>query len=111
MMQQHLAPLDFTTFKPLDPRMLESLESLLAADLPKLLHLIPEEQGRMGVAAAAVSQVAGAASPFAVMKVGGASEQSVYQAQWMVPPSTADFKAEFEAIGPHAGKITGQQAK
>merc|ERR1719343_1911690 len=76
IMQQHLAPLDFSTFKPLDPKMLELLETLLNVDLPKLLQLIPEEQSRTGVRVAAVSQVAGAPSPFAVMKVGGASEQS-----------------------------------
>jgi len=111
LMQQKLAPMDFSTFKPLDPSKLQALETLLAVELPKLLQQIPEEQGREGVEAAKVSQVGGTASPFAVMKIGGASEQSVYQNQWLVPPCTDDFRLEFEALKPTAGKITGQQAK
>jgi len=110
-MQQILGPADWTSFKPLNPKMLELLETLLNVDLPKLLQLIPEEQSRTGVRVAAVSQVTGAPSPFAVMKVAGASEQSVYQKSYIVPPKTADYKAEFDALQPQDGRLTGQQAK
>eukprot|EP00928_Gymnodinium_smaydae_P034765 TRINITY_DN2456_c1_g1_i1.p1 TRINITY_DN2456_c1_g1~~TRINITY_DN2456_c1_g1_i1.p1 ORF type:complete len:685 (-),score=192.54 TRINITY_DN2456_c1_g1_i1:63-2117(-) len=111
MMQARLAPMDFTTFNRIDPAKMMALEELLSEDLPKLLPLIPEEQGRMGISAAAVSQVVGAASPFAVMKTGGASEQSVYQAEWLRPPNTSKYAAEFEALGPIDGKLTGAQAR
>jgi len=112
MMQQHLAPMDFTTFKPLNPEKLEALESLLSVDLPKLLQLIPEEQAALGVVAAPLLQVGGLASPFAVMKVGGASEASVYQAGWLVAPDLAAYEAEFQALGPNgSGKLSGQQAR
>lgn len=111
MMQQLLAPLDFSTFKPLDPQKLEALEHLLTTDLPKLLQVIPEEQARVAVAPAAISQVCGSPTPFAVMKVGGASEQSVYQSQWFVPPVVAEYEADFEALNPRDGKLTGEQAK
>lgn len=111
-MQHHLAKLDFTTFKALDPLKLEALDSLLTVDLPKLLQQIPEEQAALGVHSASIAQIAGPASPFAVMKVDGASEASVYQAQWLVPPDVALYEEEFQALEPNSdGKITGQQAR
>ncbi|CAK0872982.1 unnamed protein product [Prorocentrum cordatum] len=110
-MQQILQPADWSAFRPLNPEMLELLETLLNVDLPELLQLIPEEQSRTGVNVAAVPQVAGQASPFAVMKVGGASEQSAYAKYYTVPPKTADYKAEFESLKPQDGRLTGQQAK
>lgn len=111
MMQQHLAPLDFSTFKPLDPEKMKALESLLAMDLPKLVQMIPEEQERNAIAAAAIAQVAGAASPFAVMKIAGASEHSVNLAQWLVSPDAEEYAEEFERLGPQDGKIAGHTAK
>lgn len=111
MMQQHLAPLDFSTFKPLDEDKLEALEKLLSVELPKLLQLIPEEQARMGVGAADLSQIHGNPSPFAVMKVGGASESSAFVSQWRIPPNVAEYEGEFAALAPEGGRISGSQAK
>lgn len=111
MMQQLLAPLDFTSFKPLDQEKLRQLDELLTLDLPKLLQLIPEEQSRISVAPAAVSQVTGTPTPFAVMKVGGASEQSVYAPRWLVPPDVSEYAAEFSELNPRDGKVSGEQAK
>ena len=50
---------------------MKALEQLLSVDVPALLRLIPEEQGQSGgkVVPAAVAQVGGSPSPFAVMKV------------------------------------------
>eukprot|EP00929_Paragymnodinium_shiwhaense_P112137 TRINITY_DN80390_c0_g1_i1.p1 TRINITY_DN80390_c0_g1~~TRINITY_DN80390_c0_g1_i1.p1 ORF type:complete len:633 (+),score=155.93 TRINITY_DN80390_c0_g1_i1:210-2108(+) len=111
MMQERLTPMDFSTFNKLDSAKMQALEELLSTDLPKLLQVIPEEQGRMGVAAAAVSQVTGTASPFAVMKVGGASEVSVFQQGWLTSPNAAQYEADFQGLKPVDGKITGAQAK
>merc|ERR1712014_145942 len=94
MMQERLAPLDFTTFKQIDPAKMQALEELLSSDLPKLLQLIPEEQGRLGVTEAAVSQVVGMASPFAVMKVGGASEHTVFNSGWLRAPDVSTYEAD-----------------
>merc|ERR1711957_336046 len=115
MMQQVLAPMDFSTFSPLDPKKLEAVEKMLTVDLPELLQLIPKEQEQE--AAANVSQIAGRASPFAVMKVGGATEASVFQAQWCEAPIVAEYEAEFDQLltknpnGKEVGKISGKQAK
>ncbi|CAK0803332.1 unnamed protein product [Prorocentrum cordatum] len=38
--------------------------------------------------------------------------KSVYQTQWLAPPSTDEYRAEFAQLGPStAGKVSGQQAK
>jgi GTP-binding protein EngB required for normal cell division len=110
VMQEKLAPVDFTKLPKLDPRKMQALEQMLSEDLPKLLQLIPTEAA--ATAQTNLTQVAPEASPFAVMKIGGKTETSVFQGQWLVPPDPADYKAEFEALGPSpAGKITGQKAK
>ncbi|CAE7691077.1 Ehd1 [Symbiodinium microadriaticum] len=111
MMQQILTPMDFSTFKPVDPEKLQAVEALLAVDLPKLLQLIPEEQVRYGIEEAAVAQIVGMASPFAVMKVEGNTEQSVYKGQWQRPPTVEQFQADFDGLHPVDGKINAQQAK
>ncbi|OLP77088.1 EH domain-containing protein 1 [Symbiodinium microadriaticum] len=110
-LQQILTPMDFSTFKPVDPEKLQAVEALLAVDLPKLLQLIPEEQVRYGIEEAAVAQIVGMASPFAVMKVEGNTEQSVYKGQWQRPPTVEQFQADFDGLHPVDGKINAQQAK
>merc|ERR1712008_217868 len=95
--------MDFSTFQPLDPQKLNDLDDLLQTELPRLLKQIPDEQLRMGVVAAPVAQVTGRPSPFAVMKIGGASEQSVYKSRWHSPPVVADHVADFEQLGPKDG--------
>eukprot|EP00406_Dinophysis_acuminata_P024708 CAMPEP_0179348650 /NCGR_PEP_ID=MMETSP0797-20121207/73816_1 /TAXON_ID=47934 /ORGANISM="Dinophysis acuminata, Strain DAEP01" /LENGTH=557 /DNA_ID=CAMNT_0021063471 /DNA_START=15 /DNA_END=1686 /DNA_ORIENTATION=- len=111
IMQQHLAPLDFSTFKPLDKAKLDALDELLTVDLPRLLQQIPEEQAQMGVQAADISQISGIASPFACMKIGGAREQSVFLNEWLVPPNVAEYEADFSEMDNGTGKVNGQQAK
>lgn len=111
MMQDRLRSMDFTTFKPMDPARVEAVDELLFTDLPKLLQLIPEEQARSGLQCAAVPQVGGAPSPFAVLKVGGVDEKSVFQTQWLVAPDSSDYESTFQTLGPVHGKITGTQAK
>lgn len=88
----------------------EALESMLHVDVPKLLQLIPDEAA--AVQETEMSQIGTQASPFAVMKIGGANETTVYQNQWLSPPNADDYAAEFSALGPNEyGKITGHQAK
>mmetsp|Transcript_10751 Transcript_10751/g.32538 ORF Transcript_10751/g.32538 Transcript_10751/m.32538 type:complete len:475 (-) Transcript_10751:143-1567(-) len=108
-MQEKLALWDFTKFANVDKKKVELLDSMLSVDFPRLLKLLPEETEQVE---STVGIVGTMASPFAVIKVGGATETSVYQSQWLVPPDVEDYRAEFMAIGPNAeGKITGQKAK
>merc|ERR1712176_1617067 len=92
-MQEKLKAIDFSKFTKIDQRKLDILEVILSDEIPRLLQMIPEE---VAVAAdAALEQVGPEASPFAVMKVGGATEMSVYQTQWLVPPQTEEYIADF----------------
>jgi GTPase SAR1 family protein len=110
MMQEKLAPLDFSKFSKTDNKKMDALEAMLSAEVPKLLAMIPDEVAVQDDAK--LTMVGPEASPFAVMKVGGATETSVYQSQWLVPPNPEDYRAEFMAIGPNqAGRLTGQKAK
>jgi EH domain-containing protein 1 len=110
MMQEKLAPLDFSKFVKVDNKKMDSLEAMLSAEIPKLLSMVPDEVAAQDEAK--LTNIGPEASPFAVMKVGGATETSVYQSQWLVPPNPEDYRAEFMAIGPNqAGRITGQKAK
>merc|ERR1712060_122607 len=54
----------------------------------------------------------GEASPFTVVRNGGALETSAYQSQWLVPPDVEEYRAAFMDIGPNQlGKITGFKVK
>jgi GTPase SAR1 family protein len=110
MMQEKLAAMDFSKFSKVDKKKMDNLDQMLSVHVPKLLALVPDE-----VAAATETemlQMSAEATPFAVMKIGGLHEGSVYQTQWLVAPNPEDYRADFMALGPDAkGKITGQKAK
>merc|ERR1712048_343029 len=108
MMQQRLSRMDFTTFNKLDPEKLQSLEELLSDDIPRIMKLIPEEQNRIGTEAVCIAQVSDKPSPFAVTEV---SQSLKIKAEWLVAPDVADYREDFEALGPIDGKLTGQQAR
>mmetsp|Transcript_52343 Transcript_52343/g.149221 ORF Transcript_52343/g.149221 Transcript_52343/m.149221 type:complete len:583 (-) Transcript_52343:402-2150(-) len=112
-LQEKLVTMDFTKFAKLDKRKIEVLDTMLNVDFPKLLRLMPDEANQIDSTVGGVKGVVGAEeSPFAVLKVGGRTETSVFQSQWLVPPDVEDYRAEFVAIGPnHTGKISGQKAK
>jgi len=110
LMQEKLASMDFAKFERIDRKKMDALDSMLSQDVPLLLKLIPQEMEKEQ--AASMAQVGGEASPFAVMKVGGATEMSAYTNQWMIPPTVSEYEAEFKAMVSNAsGKVTGQQAK
>eukprot|EP00811_Abedinium_folium_P008912 NODE_18238_length_903_cov_3.646907.p1 GENE.NODE_18238_length_903_cov_3.646907~~NODE_18238_length_903_cov_3.646907.p1 ORF type:complete len:227 (+),score=59.24 NODE_18238_length_903_cov_3.646907:52-681(+) len=109
MMQDKLAAMDFTKFKTLNKKHMDLLESLLHEDVPLLLSLVPAEAATTAVTD--LSQLGVDASPFAVMKVGGMTEYSMHQQGWFVKPEASDYIAEFEALGPVNGKISGAKAK
>jgi len=110
MMQEKLANLDFTTFAKIDKKKMERLEWMLSVDVPRLLQMLPDEMAQISHSEGIVGGAS--ASPFAVLKVNGMNEISVYQSQWLVAPSPEEYRSEFIELGPNAvGKITGQKAK
>jgi len=111
IMKQRLINIDFTKLSYLDSRKMQALTELLDQDLPELLKLIPEEQARVGVEPAAIGQISGGPSPFAVMLVDGVSEKSANQSEWLSGLQVSDYRAEFEGFELENGKLSGAKAK
>jgi len=110
MMKEKLSALDFKSFKKIDKKKMDELEQMLSVEVPKLLQMIPLEAESTDLAD--LSQVGAQASPFAVMKVGGNTETTVYQNAWLCAPNVEEYRADFVACGPNAqGRVTGQKAK
>mmetsp|Transcript_11558 Transcript_11558/g.26884 ORF Transcript_11558/g.26884 Transcript_11558/m.26884 type:complete len:537 (-) Transcript_11558:80-1690(-) len=110
-MQERLHSFDWSKLVAIDKAKLESIESLIKEHIPRLLRFIPEEQERLGTdRLAALPQISENPSPFAVMKVGGATEKSSFQSEWMVAPDLEAYRAEFEELAVD-GKISGYKAK
>lgn len=110
MMRSKLEQMDFKAFKRLDKRKLDTLERMLSVEMTKLLQVLPTNSDSIGEAR--ITQVSGDASPFAVMKVGGNTEGTVFAGEWLVMPDVEEYRAEFMALGPNAqGRLTGQKAK
>jgi GTP-binding protein EngB required for normal cell division len=110
VMKDKLATMDFSKFPKLDPKVIQNIDDMLNRDIPKLLAMMPTE---LEIASDEPLAIVGReASPFAVMKVGGATETSVFQSQWFIPPNVDDYRQQFLTIGPNqTGKIIGQKAK
>jgi GTP-binding protein EngB required for normal cell division len=111
VMKEKLATMDFSKFPKLDPKAINILDNMLNKDIPKLLAMMPAE---LDIASdeRPLAIVGQEASPFAVMKVGGATETSIFQSQWFVPPNVDDYRQQFMSIGPNQmGRIIGQKAK
>jgi hypothetical protein len=110
IMAQKLAGCDFTKFNKINAKKMEALENMLNVEIPKLLLLLPSETAAQE--SAEMSQLGQTASPFAVMKVGGQSETSVYQSQWLLCPDMEQYREDFKACSPNEkDKISGQKAK
>jgi len=63
--------------KAMATRKMDALERMIHEELPQLLKLTTEEAA--SAEAASMAQLGTGASPFAVMKVDGKSERTVYQ--------------------------------
>merc|ERR1740123_1320294 len=74
--------------------------------------MIPDESDKFTHNEGVMGAVGSMPSPFAVIKVGGATEASVFRSTWLVAPDPEDYREEFVALGPNAvGKVLGQRAK
>merc|ERR1711920_696882 len=98
LVQEKLQACDFGKFKQHDKKKMDALDHMLSIDVPKLLQLIPEEASQKEEAD--LTQMSVNPSPFAVMKVGGQSETTAYQSEWLVAPDPEAYRSDFMAIGP-----------
>lgn len=114
-MQEQLQHHDFTKFVPLKPKLLETVDKMLADDIARLMSLIPHEETSVAVE----SVVKGGAfegmqdkidNPFGFGKGEGANA-GYGEREWIVNKDRYKYDDAFESLGPIDGKITGASAK
>ncbi|XP_077537785.1 putative achaete scute target 1 [Haemaphysalis longicornis] len=112
-MQEKLAQHDFTKFHALKPRLLETVDRMLAEDIAQLMAMIPHEQTEQrddeqrvkGGAFDGLEQ-----SPFGFGRGEGVDAGSL-EPDWIVARERFKYDELFSALGPVDGKISGAAAK
>lgn len=111
-MRQLLQDQDFSKFNLLKPKLLETVDKMLAEDIARLMHLIPLDDESNGE----LANIRGGAfktdseTPFSVGKFEGIDEGSG-DVEWIVSKTRYKYDEIFESLGPINGKITGAVAK
>ncbi|KAJ1531808.1 hypothetical protein ONE63_000462 [Megalurothrips usitatus] len=114
-MQEQLAHHDFTKFHPIKPKLLETVDKMLAEDIARLMAQIPQEEE---VASTDLSTVKGGAfkniedtvSPFGY-KRGEGVDAGAGEIEWVVNKDRFKWDTIFDTLGPVDGKVTGACAK
>jgi len=101
---------DFSTFKKLNPQMIEALDKMISTELPRLMSQVPQDQEvahedyMMNVR----KREGGALYDENITPFGMGATMDILNS----PIPMADYQYEFEQLGPDAdGKVTGTQAK
>ena len=113
--KEQLRKYDFSKFHPLRLKLIESLDRMLANDIPRLMAMIPAEadsnygdQASVKGGAFAVSHSTN--NPFA----SGACQGLALGAEtdnWVVEEFKEEYDGLFQSLGPKGGKINGAVAK
>lgn len=110
-MQEQLVHHDFTKFHALKPKLLETVDTMLAQDIARLMQMIPLEAAHIEA-----PQVTGGAfdgvsdSPFGIGKGEGVDEGRG-DPEWIVSQKKYEYDDTFDKLNPVDGKITGAAAK
>lgn len=113
--KEQLRKYDFSKFHPLRLKLIESLDRMLANDIPRLMGMIPAEADSSHGDQASVKGGAFAVShstnnPFA----SGACQGLALGAEtdnWVVEEFKEEYDGLFQSLGPKGGKINGAVAK
>eukprot|EP00918_Siedleckia_nematoides_P010749 GHVU01023509.1.p1 GENE.GHVU01023509.1~~GHVU01023509.1.p1 ORF type:complete len:536 (-),score=79.31 GHVU01023509.1:146-1753(-) len=112
-MREQLEHQDFAKFHPLKPKLLETVDKMLAEDIARLMLMIPHEQETDFKADV---QIKGGAfdgvdeSPFGVGK-GEGVDKGREDAEWVVAKDRYKYDEMFQTLNPINGKVTGAAAK
>uniref|UniRef100_A0A0K2UHK9 EH domaincontaining protein 1like [Nasonia vitripennis] n=1 Tax=Lepeophtheirus salmonis TaxID=72036 RepID=A0A0K2UHK9_LEPSM len=115
-MQKTLAHQDFTKFRPLDKKLLDRVDRMLAEDIAKLMTVIPLEEknaraeGRDRIIGGAFDGVLDKVTPF-MYKGGEGINAGVGENDWIIEKDRYKYDEIFEKLDPVDGKITGSAAK
>lgn len=119
-MQELLRNMDFTKFKPLDKKLLEKVDKMLAEDVPKLMSMIPREehaylqlQSQNNANASSPSTTIFTDQQSTPFELGGVEgiNAGVGESDWIVTRSRHEYDQIFNQLSPQNGKISGAAAK
>lgn len=115
-MQDQLQHHDFNKFHPLKPKLLETVDHMLAEDIAKLMRIIPLEDTLAKLNDTEGNTVKGGAferyneSPFG-FGCGEGVDEGRGELEWVVSNERCDYDKVFDTLSPIDGKITGSNAK
>lgn len=114
-MQEQLAHHDFTKFHPIRPKLLETVDKMLADDIARLMAQIPQEEEVTGtelgtVKGGAFKNIEDTISPFGY-KRGEGVDAGAGEMEWVVNKDRLKYDTIFDTLGPVDGKVTGAMAK
>lgn len=111
--KEQLRKYDFSKFNPLRSKLIESLDRMLATDIPRLMGMIPLEKDTdhdASVKGGAFSVARATNNPFAA----GACQGALLGAGsdvWVVEEHKEEYDKIFKSLGPKNGKVSGAVAK
>lgn len=112
LMQEKLINQDFQKFNPLKPKLLETVDHMLAEDIARIMAMIPQEQIQQREETNVKSGVMDGVkdSPFGFGRGEGADAGSL-DTDWIVDKERYKYDDIFDSLGPINGKISGALAK
>lgn len=119
-MQELLKNMDFTKFKPLDKKLVERVDKMLAEDVPKLMSMIPQEEHAF-LQLQSQSEKNSALQPSTIFndqqstpfELGGVEgiNAGLGETEWIVTKSRHEYDQTFNQLSPQGGKVSGAIAK
>ncbi|XP_046583814.1 EH domain-containing protein 3-like [Haliotis rubra] len=112
-MQEQLQHHDFTKFHALKPKLVETVDHMLANDISRLMQMVPHEEMMEN---SDIGNVKGGAfegyneSPFGIGR-GEGIDKGRGEHEWVVSHEKYEYDDAFERLNPVNGKITGAAAK
>ncbi|XP_071081513.1 EH domain-containing protein 3-like [Haliotis cracherodii] len=112
-MQDQLQHHDFTKFHTLKPKLVETVDHMLANDISRLMQMVPHEEMMEN---SDIGNVKGGAfegyneSPFGIGR-GEGVDKGRGEHEWVVSHEKYEYDDAFERLNPVNGKITGAAAK
>jgi EH domain-containing protein 1 len=111
-MREQLELTDFKTFKPLDKKLIEKVDSMLSVDVTQLMQMLPKEDFKTtgidtSVRGGAFDDESG---PFGIGRSEGINA-GVNEGDWIVDRTRKSSDESFMTLNPTNGKITGAAAK
>jgi len=115
-MQELLVNHDFSKFRPLDQKLLDRVDKMLADDIAKLMAMVPLEEavsknnGDDRIEGGAFDNVMNSKTPF-MYKGGEGINAGIGEVEWVIAKDRYKYDAIFDALNPIDGKVSGSAAK